>query len=196
LGAEFDLICHGGAADLRRRLRTLARLLDGDLAGLPPASQLVYLRLVWWAGLGSGYARASLERLAGATGLSRNTVRAALRDLQARGLARPSERRARRATVWWVDLPGWPEPMLPEALPLPSAAPGRWLIDLLEGEDLEAARALLESLPPSERDRLAQEAAARFGDLDPGETEKAVAELVIRGSFGPARLSQYLAGDR
>lgn len=178
------------AGDIRALLAGLGRVLDGGLAGLPASSQAVYLRLLWWAGLRSGHARASVDRLITATGLSRGTVRAALRDLQARGLIRVSERAGRRPTLWWVDPPPRRDPPLPEALPTPGPAV-RWLADTLEPEDLELARELAGSLSPAEREELEREARERFGAADGEELEKAVLELVVRRRFGPARLRRY-----
>jgi len=44
-------------------LRILGHLLERELAALRPGEQLVYLRLVWLAGLRTGSVRCSLERL-------------------------------------------------------------------------------------------------------------------------------------
>lgn len=127
------------------------------------------------------------------TGLSRGTVLLALRRLRERGLIRPYPREPKRQTAWLVTVPGPRAPALPEGLREEAAGPREWLVDRLEPEDLELAKGLLDSLPPQERERLEQKARERFGDLDPDELGKAVLELVVRGSFGPARLPRYVA---
>jgi len=55
----------------------------------------------------------------------------------------------------------------------------------------QACPGLLDSLPPCRREELEREAIEQFGDLGPGELEKAVLELLARRSFGPARLGKY-----
>lgn len=105
---------------------------------------------------------------------------------------RPYQRAPKQKTVWLVEIP---QPALP-SLPEPLAAEERgqerpWLADRLEPEDLELARGLLDSLTRREREGLERKARERFGELAPEELEKALVDLVVRRSFGPARLARY-----
>ncbi len=186
----------GSPPSLAGLLRTLGELLERGLRDLPPASQLVYLRLAWMAGLKTGSVRCSVDRLIAMTGLSRNTVRKALRDLRERGLVQSYPRERRRPTAWLVKIPEAtpvriPEPLKDDLRRLETRRPEVWLVDRLDEEDRAAAQALLEGLTPGRRRELEAEARERFGELDPEEIEKAVAELVIRRGFGPARLWKY-----
>ncbi len=81
----------------------LARLLEPDLAELPAAAQLMCLRLLRRAALRPGHVAASVRYLQTSTGLSRNTVRAALRLLRDRALVRPQGQRR----LWTISLLGW-----------------------------------------------------------------------------------------
>ena len=171
-------------------LRVLGYLLQGGISSLSASEQAVYLRLVWLCGLRSGTCRCGVERLVAWTGLSRTTVLSALRRLRDRGLIRPYTREPKRETAWLVEVPEPALPGLPEGLQ-EAQRPAGWLVDRMDPEDLELARGLLDSLPPSRREELEREAAEQFGDLGPGELEKAVLELLARRSFGPARLGKY-----
>ena len=171
-------------------LRVLGYLLQGGMSSLSASEQAVYLRLVWLCGLRPGTCRCGLERLVAWTGLSRTTVLSALRRLRDRGLIRPYTREPKRETAWLVEVPEPALPGLPEGL-REEQRPAGWLADRMDPEDLELARGLLDSLPPSRREELEREVVEQFGDLDPEELQKAVLELVARRSFGPARLGKY-----
>jgi DNA-binding transcriptional ArsR family regulator len=171
-------------------LRVLGYLLQGGMSSLSASEQAVYLRLVWLCGLRSGTCRCGVERLVAWTGLSRTTVLITLRRLRDRGLIRPYTREPKRETAWLVEVPEPALPGLPEGLQ-EAQRPAGWLADRMDPEDLDLARGLLDSLPPSRREELEREATEQFGDLDPEELQKAVLELVARRSFGPARLGKY-----
>ena len=189
-GAEFGYnICtvdHGPA----QALRVLGHLLRGGLADLSASEQAVYLRLLWLCGFRRGTCRCGVERLVAWTGLSRNTVLAALRRLRSRGLLRPYTREPKRETAWLVEIPEPTLPGLPKGLQ-EEAEPRGWLADQMDPEDLELARSLVDSLPPARREELEREAAGQFGLLGEEEMRKAILELVARSSFGPDRLRKY-----
>ena len=145
---------------------------------------------MWLCGLRSGTCHCGVERLVAWTGLSRTTVLSALRRLRDRGLLRPYTREPKRETAWLVEVPEPVLPGLPEGLQ-EAQRPAGWLADRMDPEDLELARGLLDSLPPSRREELEREVVEQFGDLDPEELQKAVLELFARRNFGPDRLRRY-----
>lgn len=163
----------------------MSALLELRLRDLPAAAQLVYLRLAWWAGLQTGPVASTVDRLIATTGLSRNTVRQALRYLTQQGLVRVHTSRRRYPTVWWVSVP-----QVASEAPVVPREDG-WLVDRLDPEDLDTAWALVHALTPVARRALEAEAEALYGPLSPQDLEKAVADILVRRNFGPARLARY-----
>ena len=197
-----------GHHDAAARLRDLVRLLDRDLADLPPASQLVYLRCLARAGFRQGLCSISLDHLVSSTGLSRNTVLAALRNLIAARMLEVVEHRARRPTLYRVVVPGTSatasvsiplrtSPITPAAGSDRPEEPRQWLVDRLTDEDRRDLEQLIAGLSQKERQDLMAAALSELARRDPlaaldrEQVQKAFAETVLRRRFGPARLARY-----
>ncbi len=192
-----------------RRGRTfglqVAEVMEAIFPDLDPTGRAVYLALFWRAyGQRESWCEISQEALAAACGVTRRTVKAALKALAIARLisveqggtkshaTRYRVHLAREAGIrrYWEVSPAWRSALRGSEAPM--------LLTLLDKEDRALLEGMYGGLRQGDRDRLLQEAVRilrargwRRPELAGEDLEKMMQELLLQRTFGPERLRKY-----
>ena len=149
-------------------------IIEGILSHLPPAEQVVYLRL--WArthGAGKTTCRARFEDLAREANVSRNTGKGAILKLEKRGLIEIT-RAPKAPSLFTVHA-------TPITQPLDLGASR--VLEILDAEDRSLFLEIKQSIGPARMLQYKEQARSEGTDLD---------EVILRTTFGPERTKKYL----